>query len=186
MPLKDFSLRVTNVFEVRDLHFFIQTWKRLRNRLLFNFVLLRHLLVSYNNIYFYERLNINHFSRKIVNFTIVVLNWYDLKSYSIVLPISISVLVCRLWTICFRFIIYARFTLYFCERFSYNYWKLYFCSFTVVFLTWSDVTSYSILLPVSISALVFRLWSIWFRFINEGYFGYFIGMKVYRVCTSFD
>ena len=32
--------------------------------------------------------------------------------------------------------------------------------FSIVWLTWYDLTSYSIVLPVSISALVFRLWSI--------------------------
>ena len=56
--------------------------------------------------------------------------------------------------------------------------------FTIVWLTCYDVTSYSIVLPVSISALVFRLWSICFWCINNvGYLGYSTGMKVYRVCT---
>ena len=120
-------------------------------------------------------------------FAIVWFTWYDLTSYSIVLPVSISALFFRLWIICYRCILYARFTLYFCERFSCNSCKLYFCSFTIVYLNCYDVTSYSIVLPVSISALVFRLCSICFRcIINAGYFGYFIGMKVYRVCTSFD
>ena len=59
--------------------------------------------------------------------------------------------------------------------------------FTVVFFTCYNLTSYSIVLPVTISALVFRLWSICFRcIIYEGYLGCFIGMKVYRVRTSFD
>ena len=120
-------------------------------------------------------------------FTIVWLTWYDSTAYSIVLPVSISALFFLLRSICFRCIIYARFTLYFCDRFSYNSFKLSFCSFTIVFLTWYDVTLYSILLPVSVSYLVFRLWSICFRcIINEGYLGYSIGMKVYCVFTLFD
>ena len=32
--------------------------------------------------------------------------------------------------------------------------------FAIVWLTWYDLTAYSIVLPVSISALVFRLWII--------------------------
>ena len=41
--------------------------------------------------------------------------------------------------------------------FTLQFSQLYFCYFTIVYLTWFDTTSYSILLPVSISALVFRL-----------------------------
>ena len=105
-----------------------------------------------------------------VLFTIVFLTWYDLTSYSIVLPVSKSDLVFRLWSICYRCvvyvfsiillffhyslfdlvwcniilysitcinfcltlstveyfyrcIVYAIFTLYFCERLSYNYFN---------------------------------------------------------------
>ena len=53
-------------------------------------------------------------------FAIVWLTWYELTSYSIVLPVSISALVFRLWSICYGCVVYARFTLYFCDRLSYN------------------------------------------------------------------
>ena len=56
-------------------------------------------------------------------FAIVWFTWYDLMSYSIVLPVSISALIFRLWSICYRCFVYARFTLYFCERLSYNYYN---------------------------------------------------------------
>ena len=35
--------------------------------------------------------------------------------------------------------------------------------FTIVFLTWCDLTPHYIVLPVSFSTLVFRLWSIFNR-----------------------
>ena len=56
-------------------------------------------------------------------FTIVWFTWYDLTSCSIVLPVSIYALIFRLWSICFRCIIYARFMLYLCDHFSYNYFN---------------------------------------------------------------
>ena len=119
-------------------------------------------------------------------FAIVWLTWYDLMSYFIVLPVSISALVFRLCSICHRCIVYARFMLYFCECLSYNFLiVLLFFHYSIFDMVWWK--TYSIVLPVSISALVFRLWSICFKYIiNEGYFGYSIGMKAYRACTPFD
>ena len=60
--------------------------------------------------------------------TIVFLTWYDLTSYSIVLPVSISALVFLLWSICYMCIIHVTFTLtsstcIFCERLSQNYFN---------------------------------------------------------------
>ena len=45
----------------------------------------------------------------------------------------------------------------FCDHFSYNPFNRNFLLSTIVFLTWCDLMSYSIVLPVSISALVLRL-----------------------------
>ena len=126
----------------------------------------------------------------LVLFTIVFLTWYDLTSYSIVLPVPSSAFFLLLWII-FIGVLYTSDLhwlhqhIFLCA-FKLQLFQLYFWYFTIVFLTWHDLIPYSIALPVSISALVFRLWSICFRCImNEGYLGYFIRMKVYRVCTSF-
>ena len=65
------------------------------------FNLLRRVYVGLTNMSFCERLSykpINHIS---VLFTIVFMSLYDLTSYSIVLPMKISVLVSRLWSILF-------------------------------------------------------------------------------------
>ena len=71
-------------------NFPIQIWNRLRDRYLFNFFLLHHILVVHTNIYFCEWLKFNLFIHTFVHFTIVVLTWHDLTSYSKVLPMSIS------------------------------------------------------------------------------------------------
>ena len=46
------------------------------------------------------------------------------------------------------------------ERLSYNPFNRTFVLFSIVFLTWYDLTSYSIVLSMSISALVFRILSL--------------------------
>ena len=79
----------------------------LRDRFLFKFILLHHIYVGYTNIYFYEQLTFNPFCYTFVKFTIVVLTWYDFTSYSIVLPMSISVQVIQPGSICFRYIFYV-------------------------------------------------------------------------------
>ena len=107
MPIADFSLRVTSVFEVQDLHFSIKIWNRLHDFFLFKFVLFHHILVGHTNISFCERLKLNIFMRTFVYFTIVVLTWYDFKSYSIVLPVYISAQVFHTLSIYFRCIIYV-------------------------------------------------------------------------------
>ena len=126
----------------------------------------------------------------LVLFNIFFLNWYDVTSYSIVLPVLTSALLFRMWSICYRCTIYFRFALASPTCLSVSaYVKILLIVlmfFIIVFLNCCDVMSYSIVLPVSISALVFQLWSFFMCIINEGYLGYFIEMKVYRVCTSFD
>ena len=56
---------------------------------------------------FCERLNFNPFSRTFVHFNIVILTWYDFTSYSIVLPMSISALALRLWSIFLGILFYT-------------------------------------------------------------------------------
>ena len=58
----------------------------LRDRLLFKFILLHQNYVGYTNMFFCEKLGFNTFSHTFVNFTIVILTWYNFTSYSIVLP----------------------------------------------------------------------------------------------------
>ena len=66
---------------------------------------------------------------------------------------------------------YVGFTnIYICERLSYNPFNCISIIFTVVFFTWCDLTSYSIILPISIYALVFLLWSICYICIIYGTF----------------
>ena len=63
--------------------------------------------------------------------------------------------------------IYVGFTnILFCEKLSFNPFIRTFVHFTIVLLTWYYFTSYSILLPMSISALVFRLGGICLRCMN--------------------
>ena len=122
----------------------------------------------------------------LVLFNIVFFTWYGLTSYSLVLPVSIYAFVFWLWSICYR-LLYTLGLRCISVSLQVKFFQLYFCYFTIVFLAWNDVTPYSIVLLVSISALVFRLWSICFRCnINKGYLVYSIGIKVYFVCTSFD
>ena len=45
--------------------------------------------------------------------------------------------------------------IYFCERLSFNTFSLTFMHFNIVVLSWYDFAPYYILLPMSISALVF-------------------------------
>ena len=68
---------------------------------------MRHILVGHTNISFCERLNFNTFMRTFLNFTIVILTWYDFTSYSIVLPMSISAQVFYVLSIYCGFIIYV-------------------------------------------------------------------------------
>ena len=51
------------------------------------FNLLRHIYVGFANMSFCERISYNPFHHTSVLFTIFFLTWYDLTSYSIVLPI---------------------------------------------------------------------------------------------------
>ena len=133
------------------------------------FNLLRQIYVGVTNMSLCDCLSYNTFNCTSVLLLIVFLTWYELTSYSILLPISISALVFRLWSICFRCIvlsphIYVGVTnMSFCEHLSYNPFNRTYVIFIIVFLTWYDLTSYSIVLPISISALVFWLWSICFR-----------------------
>ena len=83
----------------------IPSWNWLSDSFLFRFNLMRHIYVDYTNMSFYERLNFNPFCCTFVHFTIIVLIWYDITSYTIVLPMSIYALVLWLWSICFRCII---------------------------------------------------------------------------------
>ena len=63
----------------------IQIWNLLHNSFLFKSVLLHQIIVGYTNTSFCEWLNFNHFSFTLVNFIIVVFNWYDLTPYYILL-----------------------------------------------------------------------------------------------------
>ena len=85
----DFSSLVFSVFEVRDLHIAYSNWNCLSDCLIFKFGLLRHIIVGHTSNFFCERLNFNPFSQAFVQFTIVVLTWYDFTLYSKVLPMSI-------------------------------------------------------------------------------------------------
>ena len=71
-----------------------------------SFNLLRHIYIGFTNMYLCERLSYNPFNRTYVIFTIVFLTLYDLTPYYTVLPLSISSLVFRIWSICFRCIIF--------------------------------------------------------------------------------
>ena len=118
------------------------------------FNLLRHIYVGFTNRSLCERLRYNPFNRTYILFTIVFLTWYDLTSYYIVLPISISALVFRLWIIwrrCFNLLrhIYVGFiNMSFCEGLSYNPYNITSVLFTVVLLDWYDLASYSIVLAI--------------------------------------
>ena len=107
MPLAAFSLRVTSLFEFRDLHFAHSNFNRLRDCLFFQFFLLRRILVDYTNLSLCGWLNFNPFSRTFVHFIIVALTWHDFTSYSILLPMSISARVFHTLNICFRCNIYV-------------------------------------------------------------------------------
>ena len=87
MMLAVFSLHVFSVFEVRYLHFAYSKWNRLNNQFIFKFVSLHQIPVENTNITFFDQLNSNPFMRNFVNFTIVVLTWYDFTSYTKVLLI---------------------------------------------------------------------------------------------------
>ena len=102
-----FILRVINVCEVRGLHIAFSNWNCLRDRFLFQFVSLRHILVGHASGHLCDRLTINTFSRTLVRFTLVILTWYEFASYSIVLPMSISTRVFHTLSIYFRCIIYV-------------------------------------------------------------------------------
>ena len=73
--------------------------------LLFKFIFLRHIIVAYTNIYFWEQLIFKPFSPTFVHFTIVIFTWYDFTSYYIVLPISVSFWVFQPQIICFGCIV---------------------------------------------------------------------------------
>ena len=124
------------------------------------FNLLRHISVVLAKTSFCDCLSYNPFNRTFVLFTTVFLTWYDLSPYSIVLPILISALglstfenLLKLYS--FRDI-YVGFTnMSFCERSSYNPFNRTSVLFNVVSLSCYDLTSYSNVLPISISALIF-------------------------------
>ena len=84
----------------------IKIWNRLRDCFTYKFVLLRHILVGYTNVYFCDKLNFNTFSRTFVHFTIFVLTWNDFTSYSILLSMSISARAFHTLSMCFRCIIW--------------------------------------------------------------------------------
>ena len=84
MPFADFILRVTSVFV--KLKFSNNILKCLHDIFLLKLVIFRHILVGHTNISFYEQLNFNIFMHTFVYFTKVVMTWYDLTSYSKVLP----------------------------------------------------------------------------------------------------
>ena len=107
MPLADFSLHVTSLFQVWYLHLLIQIWNRLRDCLLFKFFLLRHILIGYTNLYLFWRLNWNTLMHTFLNFTVVILTSHDFTSYSKLLPMSIYDFVFHTLIICFRCTIYA-------------------------------------------------------------------------------
>ena len=77
-------------------------------RVLRRFNSLSHIYVDFTNFFFCERLSYNPFNCTSILFTKLFLTWYDLNSYSIVLPISISALVFWLWSICFTCINFLR------------------------------------------------------------------------------
>ena len=85
----------------------IQIWNGKRDRFLFNLILLHHIYVGYTNMCSCERLCFNLFCCTFVHFTIVVLTWYKFTSYSIVLPMSFSVLFIRTWSICLGVLFYV-------------------------------------------------------------------------------
>ena len=107
MPLMYFSFCVTSVFEVQGLHFSIKILNCLHDRFLFKFVLFHHVLVGHNKISLCDQLKFNIFMRTFVYFTIVVLTWYDFKSYSIVLLMYISAQVFHTLSIYFRCIVFT-------------------------------------------------------------------------------
>ena len=84
-----FSMRVTRFIKFLGFIFCLITFDHLRNHFLFKFILFCHVYIGYTNISFYEQLIFNTFCCTFLYFTIVVLNWYDFTSYSIVLPLSI-------------------------------------------------------------------------------------------------
>ena len=135
MPLADFSSRVTRI--IRCLGLILCLFKsdiHLRDRFLFKFILLRHMYVGYTNSSFFKRLSSNPFSCTFIHFTIVVLNWYDFRSYYIVLPTSISARGFHTLIICFRCIIY--FTTYITHKvFGIIELWTYFTYFTVCSIT---------------------------------------------------
>ena len=113
-----------NYYFVKDDHFHVSLlsrkdnwWGRLLMVSLFSWWVLRrfnlfcHIYIGSTNISFCERLSCILFNCTCVILTIVFLTRCDFTSYSIVLPISISSLVLRLWSICYRSIIYVTFTL---------------------------------------------------------------------------
>ena len=57
------------------------------------FNLLCHICVIFTNMFFCERLSYNPFNCTYVIFTNAFLTWYELTSYSIVLPVSIYALI---------------------------------------------------------------------------------------------
>ena len=76
-------------------------------RLIFQFILLHHILIGPTNTSFSDRLNLNPFICTFSNLNIVVLTWYDITSYSIVLPMSIYPRLIYSLSIYFRCIIYV-------------------------------------------------------------------------------
>ena len=104
---RDFSSRVTSFTQCLGLIFFPIIFYHLCYCFLFKFTLLRHIYVGCTIISFCEQLSFNPFSLTFVHFIIVVLTCYYLKSYSTVLTMYISDMVFRLWSICFRCIIYV-------------------------------------------------------------------------------
>ena len=81
--------------------------KLLMHSLLVNFFLSHQVLVGHFIVYLCQGLNCNPFSCTFVRSNIVILTWYDISSYSIVLPMWFSAFVFHALNIYFRCNIYV-------------------------------------------------------------------------------
>ena len=102
------SLRVTRSIRCLGFTFSHSNLNHLYHFLFFKIILFdSHTWYPYQHPLLWEVKIFNSFSRTYVLFTIVVLNWYNFTSYSIVLPISISDRVFQPRSTCFSSIIYV-------------------------------------------------------------------------------
>ena len=106
-PLRACRLLVTRLIKCLVLILCPITFDYLRDRVLFEVILLCNICIVYINVSFSELKRFKPYCCMFVHFTIAVLTWYEFTSFSIILLMSISVWVFWPWSICLECLIYV-------------------------------------------------------------------------------